>query len=118
MRSILGSIGLVVVLVIAPVRTDTRRFELDDVTRLVRISDPQIAPDGASIVAVISRANLDEDRWDGELAMVDVAGGTPRMLTSGYRGLSSPRLSPDGSRIAFLANEGTGKESHAQIFTM
>src|SRR5436190_16543170 len=108
MRSVRGSIGLVVLLAViqwAPVRTDTRRFELDDLTRLARVSDPQFTSDGKSIVAVISRANLDEDRWDGELAVVGVTGGEPRMLTSGRRGVSSPRLSPDGTRLAFLANE-------------
>ncbi|HEX9367998.1 MAG TPA: S9 family peptidase [Vicinamibacterales bacterium] len=118
MRPILALLGVAAVLFVAPARTQSRRFELDDLTRLVRVADPQIAPDGRSIVTVVSRANLDEDRWDGELALVDVAGGPPRMLTSGRRGLSAPRFSPDGARVAFLANDGSGKDAHAQIFVL
>ena len=34
-----------------------RRMQLDDLGRIVRVSDPQIAPDGKSIVIVVSRAN-------------------------------------------------------------
>src|SRR5215471_15226525 len=120
MRSILGLLGLTVLLVAIPVHTDSRRFDLDDLSRVVRISDPQFAPDGHSIVAVITRANLDEDRWDGELASIDVGGGvsTPKMLTSGRKGIGSPRFSPDGSKIAFLMMDGPGKDAHLQIFTI
>jgi hypothetical protein len=33
------------------------RFGLDDFSRVVRVADPQIAPDGRSIAVVISRAS-------------------------------------------------------------
>src|SRR5262249_42460688 len=120
MRSILGSLGLTVLLVTVPVHTDSRRFDLDDLSRVVRISDPQFAPDGHSIVAVISRANLDEDRWEGELASIEVGGtmSPPKMMTSGRKGVGSPRFSPDGSKIAFLMMDGPAKDAHLQVFTM
>src|SRR5215471_3117938 len=120
MRSILGLLGLTVLLVAVPVHTDSRRFELDDLSRVVRISDPQFAPDGHSIVAVVSRANLDEDRWDAELASIDVGGGTstPKMLTSGRKGIGSPRFAPDGTKLAFLMMDGPNKDAHLQVFTM
>ncbi len=120
MRSIIGSLGLAVLLVSIPVHTDSRRFELDDYAHVVRISDPQFAPDGRAIVAVVSRANLDEDRWDAELASIDIGGGVaaPKMLTSGRKGIASPRFSPDGSKIAFLMMDGPARDAHLQIFTM
>jgi dipeptidyl aminopeptidase/acylaminoacyl peptidase len=120
MRSILASLALAVLLVAVPVHTDSRRFDLDDLSRVVRISDPQFASDGHSIVAVVSHANLDEDRWDAELASIDVGSGvsTPKMLTSGHKGVSSPRVSPDGSKIAFLMMDGPAKDAHLQLFTM
>ncbi|HEX6464104.1 MAG TPA: S9 family peptidase [Vicinamibacterales bacterium] len=120
MRSIYGSLVLTVILVTIPVHTDSRRFELDDLSRVVRIADPQFAPDGRSIAAVISRANLDEDRWDAELASIDVGKGvtSPHMLTSGRRDVSSPRFSPDGAKIAFLMMDGPGKDAHLQVFTI
>jgi len=118
MRLISGSLAVACALLVVPVHTDSRRFELDDYTRIARVSDPQISRDGKTIVVVVSRANLDEDRWDGELTAVNVAGGSTHPLTSGRRGVSSPRFSPDGSHLAFLASEGDGKSAHTQIFVM
>src|SRR5437899_1942818 len=47
-----------------------RRISLDDLGKLVGVSDPQIAPDGKSIVIVVCRANVDRDRFDHELVLV------------------------------------------------
>jgi dipeptidyl aminopeptidase/acylaminoacyl peptidase len=118
MRRILVSVAAVVVLIGTSAGTQSRRFELDDLTRGVRVSDPQIAPDGKTIVFVIARANLDENRWDAQLARIGVSGGEPAMMTSGRHGVSSPRYSPDGKRVAFLASDGPGKDAHIQIFAM
>ncbi len=38
---------------------EKRRIEISDLHRIVRVSDPRIAPDGKSIVCVVSRANVD-----------------------------------------------------------
>ena len=58
-----------------PAEQGARRFSLDDFSRVARVSDPQIAPDGRSIAVVISRANLDENRYEPELTLVDIATG-------------------------------------------
>src|SRR5437870_1595234 len=81
-----------------------RRMQLDDLGRIVRVSDPQIAPDGKSIVVVVARANYDEDRYDADFVLVDVATGNQRVLTHERRSVSHPRFSPSGDRLAFLAN--------------
>ena len=82
---------------------EQRRFALEDLSRLVRVSEPDIAPDGRSIVVVVARANEDENRWDAELVLVEVAGRVERVLVRGRRGLSTPRFSPSGDRLGFLA---------------
>src|SRR5258707_5279669 len=81
-----------------------RRMQLDDLGRIVRVSDPQIAPDGKSIVVVVARANYDEDRYDTDLVLVDIASGNQRTLTHERRSISHPRFSPSGERLAFLSN--------------
>jgi hypothetical protein len=58
-----------------------RRIQLDDLAKVVTVSDPQISPDGKSIVCVVSRLNFDEDRSDNELVLVDIATGAQRVLT-------------------------------------
>ena len=100
------------------VQTQPRRFELDDLARVVRLADPQIAPDGKSIAVVVSRSNFDEDRWDSEIALVDAATGALRQMTYDRRGVGQPRWSPSGDRLAFVATVGSGREAHAQIFVL
>jgi dipeptidyl aminopeptidase/acylaminoacyl peptidase len=97
-----------------------RRMQLDDLGRIVRVSDPQIAPDGKSIVIVLSRANYDDNRYDADLVLVDIASGNQRALTHERRGVTQPRFSPSGDRLAFLANvsPASGQPSRPQIFVM
>jgi dipeptidyl aminopeptidase/acylaminoacyl peptidase len=106
-------------LIAAPAAQPTR-FELDDLGRVVRVSDPQIAPDGRSIVVVVARANYDENRWDANLVQVDVADGAPRVLTRDRRGVAMPRFSPNGDRLAFLSAVpgAPGQPLKPQIFVM
>ena len=88
----------------AVARAQSRPFELADLGRIVRVAEPQISPDGGSVAVVISRANYAQNQYDATLVIVDVATGAQRVLISGRSGLASPRWSPSGDRIAFLAS--------------
>ncbi|WP_353218323.1 S9 family peptidase [Sandarakinorhabdus sp.] len=92
-----------------------RRLSPDDMQRVVRMADPQLSPDGKSVAVVISRANMIDNRWDGQLTLIDVATGAQRVLSRDRRGLSSLRWSPDGQTLAFLANDAGGR---AQVHLM
>ena len=96
----------------------TKRFDLDASAKLVRLSDPNMAPDGKSIVVVVARANYEENRWENELVLVDVATGAQRALTSGRHDVSQPRWSPSGDRLALMANAPTGKDTKPQLFVL
>ena len=67
------------------------RFGIDRLGQLVRVADPQISPDGKSIVAVVSRPNYDDNRYDADLVLIDVATRKQRVLTHDRRGVSFPR---------------------------
>jgi dipeptidyl aminopeptidase/acylaminoacyl peptidase len=101
----------------------SRRIELADLGRIVRIADPQLSPDGKSVLAVVSRANYAQNRYDASLVIVDVASGAQRTVLTERLGLGSPRWSPKGDRIAFLStgsSSATASEvrSAAQLFTV
>ena len=90
------------------------KVDLSTAGKIVRVADPQIAPDGKSILIVVSRANFSENRYDPDLVQVDVASRAQRVLVSGKRALSSPRWARDGSQLAFLAQV----EGKTQIFVL
>src|SRR5258708_22472383 len=74
-----------------------------------RMSDSQIAPDGARSIYTRQHVNQMEDKWDSELWTLNADGSRHRCLTKG----SAPRWSSDGKRLRYLA-EGDPKGS--QIF--
>lgn len=83
----------------------SKRFSADDLPKLVRLSDPRISPDGQTIAVTVGRSNLKEDRWETELDFVSVATRQVRAMTHGRLGVSWVRWSPDGTRVAFLAQD-------------
>jgi dipeptidyl aminopeptidase/acylaminoacyl peptidase len=95
-----------------------RKIELGDLQKIVTVSSPAISQDGKSIVIVVSRVNWDEDRYDSQLVLVDIATGAQRLLTSIRKGLSSPQWSPLGDQLAFLAETGEEKTAASQIFVL
>lgn len=96
----------------------TRRLELSDLSNLVRVADPQISPDGRSIVISVSRPNFEENRFESQLMIVDAETGALRTLALEQRGVGHARWSPDGGSLAFLAIAGSGQNARRQIFVM
>jgi dipeptidyl aminopeptidase/acylaminoacyl peptidase len=120
---------LALLLAAATASAHEHRIQLEDLTRIVTVSDPQISPDGKSIICAVSRQSFEENRSDRELVLVDVATGAQRVLTFGRKGVGSPRWSPAGDRLAFLAvvpytkdqdqnNDTTKREDSPQVFVM
>ncbi|MGH7530768.1 MAG: TolB family protein, partial [Gemmatimonadales bacterium] len=77
---------------------------LDDLAKLVRLSDPQVAPSGREIAFLAARPNYETNRWETELVVAELPGGAQRVLVTGRSGLSRPRWGPAGDRLAFLAD--------------
>src|SRR3954471_18316020 len=73
-----------------------------DLFKLVWTADPQISPDGKQVVYVRVTVSEKKDGYDTALWIVPADGSEPpRPFTSGPHD-SSPRWSPDGSRVAFV----------------
>jgi dipeptidyl aminopeptidase/acylaminoacyl peptidase len=85
----------------------SRSFTGSDLFGLSIAADPQISPDGRSIVYVRRSGDIMTDRMQSSLWLIDVASGRQSPLVA--QG-SSPRWSPDGTRIAYAAPDGGGSQ--------
>ncbi len=85
----------------------SRVFTGSDLFGLAIAADPQISPDGRTIVYVRRTGDVMTDRMQSSLWLIDVASGrqTPFVAQG-----SSPRWSPDGSRIAYSASDGENSQ--------
>ena len=92
-----------------------RPVTLTDLRMLVRIGSPRFSPDGKQIAFLTVRSDFVHDRYEATLRVIPTAGGKPRALVEGLRGLGMPRWSPDGRTLAFLATVGTQKP---QVYTV
>ncbi|MBI3210273.1 MAG: S9 family peptidase [Candidatus Solibacter usitatus] len=92
------------------------RFDINTPGRIVRLSDPQISPDGKSIAVIVSRSNFEENRTDANLVLIDVASRQQRTLTRDRRGVAQPRWSPTGNRLGFLATVDGKTQIHILPF--
>lgn len=101
-----------------PVQAQQKTFQVSDTEKLVSVSDPQISPDNRSIAFVVGRINMKEDGTDTEIVLIDLTDGTKRVMTSGHKHASSPRWSPNGDRLAFIAAAGEGKDAAPQVFVL
>jgi len=80
----------------------SRKFTAERVFDLEFANDPQISPDGQTIV--YARVSMDRmsDRMAGEIWSIDVKTGAHRPLITGQGSISSPRWSPSGDRLLYL----------------
>jgi dipeptidyl aminopeptidase/acylaminoacyl peptidase len=95
-----------------------RPFGLADLGSISLVSSPQIAPDGDSVVVVVSRPDYESNTHVSRLVLVDVASGQSRDLTSARPSVHRPRWSPSGEYLAFIANNDTTEDSLAQVFVL
>jgi dipeptidyl aminopeptidase/acylaminoacyl peptidase len=95
-----------------------KKFELADYAKFVGITDPQISPDGKSVVIVVSRPDYTNNRSNAELVLVDVASSKKTIITNERTSVSSPRWSPNGEKLAFISKASSAKDAQNQIFVL
>jgi len=88
------------------------KFEALDVFDLEFADNPQISPDGKSIVYARSFMDIMTDKRLSNLWMTNLAGTKQRPLTSGNVNHYSQKWSPDGSSIAYLSTESGKAQIH------
>jgi dipeptidyl aminopeptidase/acylaminoacyl peptidase len=95
-----------------------KKFEFDDVNKFIYITDPQISPDGKSILLVVTSPDYEENKNNSEICLVEVSTGNVRKLTNSRPSARHPRWSPSGEYVAYIAMDGIGEEAQNQIFVL
>ena len=93
----------------------------DDLYRLAVPHEPQLSPDGSRVVFTVKRTSVGKDGYRLSIWSAPVDGSAPAsQLTLGARTDRAPRISPDGSTLAFIsdrrlyAEEEPGKPKEAK----
>jgi len=84
---------------------DSRRIVPDDLYALQFVGDPQPAPDGSRVAFIVTTADEEENDYRSRIWLVATDGdAAPTPLTAGAKKDTSPRWSPDGTRLVFVSN--------------
>jgi dipeptidyl aminopeptidase/acylaminoacyl peptidase len=78
------------------------------------VTDPQISKDGKTVIYVLGWSDKMVDQRFSNLWIVSSDGKDNRPLTTGSFHDSSPRLSPDGTRLAYLSNRSGKTQIHVR----
>ncbi len=73
------------------------------------LRDARISPDGKQVAVIVSTPEWKSDKTQEEIDLVDAASGARRSVTWKRTGISSPKWSEDGLRLAFIAEDGASK---------
>ncbi|MDE2731307.1 MAG: S9 family peptidase [Bacteroidota bacterium] len=102
---------LLPIFLMAAVANAQTPLDLDSYLDMESVSSPRLSPDGHEIVYTRGWIDKMNDRRASALWIMDADGSRNRFLTEG----SSPRWSPSGDRIAFVAQ---GEPGGSQLFVL
>ena len=93
-----------------------RNMTIVDLINVPSIGDPQLSPDGSQILYARTDSDWEANGTKSHIWRVNSDGTGSLQLTNGPTGETTPRWSPDGTRIAFVADRDDS--DHSQIYLL
>jgi len=94
---------------------DSTAWTADDLLLSEDAKSFRISPDGQSVAWVQTAMDRTKGRTISNLYVAPTRGGAPVQLTKGNHTVSTPRWSPDGKRVAFMASLPLPGDSAANV---
>src|SRR5262245_26785236 len=93
--------------------TAGRAMKIDDLIGAIRVTDPQLTPDGRQVAFVRTTTDLKSGERNADIWTVPADGSSePRELIVGNKTDNTPRFSPDGRHLAFIST----RDGAPQVF--
>src|SRR6266436_612561 len=108
------AVSIALLALAAFINAQERRFTIDDLLRVRRVSDPQVSPKRDLVAFAITDMDRAANKGTTQIYLVPLGGGEMRQLTNDEHSSASPRWSPDGERLAFVS----ARDGEDQIWTI
>lgn len=125
MNRLLVAVSITLFALTSVVVSQTRDYSVEELLKVRRVGDPQVAPNGKRIAFTVGDVNLEANRVVTQIYVVSIDGGEVKRLTSSDQSATSPRWSPDGKKIAYttagqlwiMDDDGDHKDQITRIST-
>jgi dipeptidyl aminopeptidase/acylaminoacyl peptidase len=95
------------------------QFTPEVMLALGRVSDPQVSPDGTRILFNVNYQNIEENKGNSDIWVMDIDGKTPAVnLTNTPSSENNAVWINDGAMIAFLYRDPKKEDSKTQVWVM
>ncbi len=101
--------------VLAMAQPQKRAMQPGDIYRMQTLNDAHVSPDGKWIVYTVTGIDSAKDKRNSDIWMTSWDGKENVQLTNSAESESSPRFSPDGKYISFIASRNGSK---SQVFLL
>ena len=108
-------IGVLVILPASFLAQTKRPMAMVDLLGVPALNDPRLSPDGRQLLYVLAEADWDANKRVSHIWRVNSDGTSTTRMTNGDNGETSPRWSPDGSTVAFLAERGDAEDTQIYV---
>ena len=104
-------------LVSTPIAAQQKAMTIVDLINVPNVGSLQLSPDGSLLVYTRSEADWEQNKTVTHLWRARADGSRAMQLTTGEDGESSPRWSPDGSRVAFIAKRAGDEQAQVYLIS-